>query len=129
MQSVVPLLGRVLLAAIFLWSGAGKVLAFDPTVGYIASKHLPQPQVIAVLAIIAEIAGGIALVVGFRTRLAAAGLLIYTALAAVLFHDFWAVPPAQHLPQMVNFMKNVAICGGFLYVIAYGAGAWSIDRR
>jgi putative oxidoreductase len=129
MQSYIPLAGRILLAAIYLSSGLSKVTGFDGTVGYIASKGLPVPQLLALGSIVVELGAGLMLVLGWKTRWAAATLLVFTALAALLFHNFWSVPPDQAQNQMIHFMKNVAIMGGFLYVFAFGPGAVSLDAK
>ena len=121
-----PLVGRILIAFIFVFSGFGKVAGFDGTVGYIASKGLPLPQLAAIAAIIVELGGGIALVLGWKARWAAAAMLIFTGMAALLFHNFWAVPPEQAQNQMIHFMKNIAIMGGLLYVVIYGSGPLSV---
>jgi putative oxidoreductase len=71
----------------------------------------------------------LALILGFKTRLAAVLLLGFTIVAAVLAHSFWAVPVEQYQAQYINFFKNIAICGGLLYVFVHGAGPISIDRR
>jgi len=122
-----PLAGRILIALIFLLAGFGKLTGFAGTVGYIASKGIPLPQLAAVGAIIVELGGGIMLVVGWKTRLAAAAIFIFTALAALIFHNFWSVPPDQAQNQMIHFMKNISMMGGLLYVVIHGAGALSLD--
>jgi putative oxidoreductase len=123
-----PLAGRILIALIFLFAGFGKITGFESTVGYIASKGLPFPQLIAIGSIIVELGSGIMLVLGWKTRLAAAALLIFTALAALFFHNFWAVSPDQAQNQMIHFMKNLAMMGGMLFVVIHGGGALSLDR-
>ena len=122
-----PLAGRILIALIFVLSGFSKITGFDGTVGYIASKGLPMPSFAALAAIIVELAGGIALIVGWKARWAAAALLVFTASAAVIFHNFWGVPADQAQNQMIHFMKNIAMVGGLLMVIAHGSGAASLD--
>jgi putative oxidoreductase len=117
-----PLAGRILIAFIFIYSGFGKVTGFDGTVGYIASKGLPLPQLAAIAAIIVELGGGILLVTGWKARWAAAAMLVFTGLAALLFHNFWAVGPEQAQNQMIHFMKNVSMMGGLLYVVVFGSG-------
>ena len=129
LQNPLSLAARVLLALIFITSGYAKIGGFDGTVGYIASKGLPMPQLIAVLTIVVELGGGLALLFGWLTRGAALALAAFTLLAAFIFHAFWAVPPEQMMMQQVSFMKNLAIAGGMLAIAAYGAGAWSIDSR
>jgi putative oxidoreductase len=124
-----PLLGRVLIAFIFIFAGFGKVTGFDGTVGYIASKGLPLPQLAAVAAIIVELGGGILLVAGWKARWAAAAMLVFTAMAALLFHNFWAVSAEQAQDQMIHFMKNVSMMGGLLYVVVYGSGPISVDAN
>jgi putative oxidoreductase len=129
LQNVLSLVARVLLAAIFIKSGWGKIGGFDGTVGYIASKGLPMAQVVAALTILVEVGAGLALVVGLFTRWSAAALAAFTLLAAFIFHAYWAVPPEQAMMQNIQFMKNLAIAGGLFAVVAFGAGALSIDAR
>lgn len=122
-----PLIGRILIAIIFVFSGIGKITGFDGTVLYIASKGLPLPQVAAVMAIIVELGGGLLLVFGYKARPAAAVMLIFTFVAAIIFHAFWAVPPDQKQNMMIHFMKNISMMGGLLYVVVYGSGPHSLD--
>lgn len=124
-----PLIGRTLIALIFVWSGFGKITGFEGTVGYIASKGLPLPQLAAIGAIIVELGGGILLILGWKARWAAAAILVFTALAALLFHNFWAMPPEQAQSQMIQFMKNISMMGGLLFVVIHGSGALSADGR
>jgi len=123
------LVGRALLAALFIWSGAGKLAGFAGTAGYIASKGLPMPEVLAALSIFAELGGGLALLFGFRARWAALMLAVFIAVITPIFHNFWAVPEAQVMMQKINFGKNLAIIGGMLMVFAFGPGRFRIDRR
>ena len=122
-----PLAGRILIALIFIFAGYGKITGFEGTVGYIASKGLPLPQLAAIGAIIVELGGGILLVLGWQTRLVAAALFVFTAMTALFFHNFWAVPPDQAQNQMIHFMKNISMMGGQLFVVIHGAGALSLD--
>jgi putative oxidoreductase len=123
-----PLVGRTLIALIFVFSGAGKITGFAGTVGYIASKGLPLASAAAVAAIVVELGGGILLILGWKARWAAAAMFVFTAMAAVLFHDFWAVPPDQVQNTMIHFMKNISMMGGLLYVVVHGSGALSLER-
>ena len=129
MHSVIPLFGRVLLAAMFLLSGAGKPVGFYGLSGFIASVGLPVPHLLALGAMAVDMIGGIMLLLGWKTRWAAAALLIFTGVTALLFHDFWSAPPDQASDQMIEFMKNITIMGGLLYVIAFGAGEMSLDAK
>ncbi len=124
-----PLAGRVLIALIFVLSGFGKLTGFEATINSIASKGVPLPQLAAVTAIVVELGGGIMLMLGWKARWAAAAIAAFTLLAALIFHAFWAAAPAQAHGQMVHFMKNIAICGGLLYVVVYGSGPMSLDGR
>jgi putative oxidoreductase len=122
-----PLVGRLLIAAIFVFSGFGKITGFEGTVGYIASKGLPLPQAGAVLAIIVELGGGILLILGWKTRWAAAAMMLFTLAAAIIFHNFWAVAPDAAQNQMIHFMKNIAMAGGLVYVVVFGSGTLALD--
>ena len=122
------LIGRILIAFIFVFSGFGKITGFDGTVGYIASKGLPLPQLAAIASIIVELGGGILLVIGWKARWAAAAMLVFTGMAALFFHNFWAVPADQAQNQMIHFMKNISMMGGLLYAVAYGSGPFNVGR-
>ncbi|WP_309638216.1 DoxX family protein [Methylibium sp.] len=127
-QQFGPLIGRLLIALLFIPAGISKLTGFAGTVGYIASKGLPMPTVAAVIAVVVELGLGLALLVGFKARWAALGLALFTLAAGVLFHNFWAVPPEQVMAQQINFFKNLAIVGGLLFIVAFGAGPKAIDK-
>ena len=129
LQNPLALAGRILLALIFITSGFAKITGFGGTVGYIASKGLPMASVVAVLAIVVEFGGGLAVAFGFLTRWAALALAVFSVLAGIIFHNYWAVPAEQVMMQQINFWKNISIAGGFLVLAAYGAGAISIDAK
>jgi len=124
-----PLGGRILLALLFVHSGFGKLMAFDATAGYIASKGLPLPQLGAAIAIVVELIGGILLVLGWQTRWVAAAIFVFLIPTTVIFHAYWAVDAAQMRGQQIQFFKNLCIMGGMLYVMAFGAGPLSLDNR
>ena len=121
--------GRVLLALMFILAGFGKFAALQGTAGYIASKGLPLPSVLALGAGVLELVGGIALAVGFKARWAALALAVFTLVASVIFHNYWALPAEQQMVQQLMFMKNIAITGGLLLVFSLGAGPASFDAR
>jgi putative oxidoreductase len=129
LQHATVLVGRILLGLIFVISGFGKIAGFEGTVGYIGSKGLPMPQVIAGLTILLELVGGLALMAGFYTRQVAVALAAFTLLAGLIFHNFWAVPEAQKMVQNLMFMKNLSVVGGLLVLAAIGPGNWSLDAR
>jgi putative oxidoreductase len=116
------LAGRIFLAAIFLISGLGKIGAYAGTAGYMASVGVPGALLPAVIAV--EVLGAIAIIVGWKTRITALLLAGFTLLAGVLFHNNFG-----DQIQMIMFLKNVSITGGFLLLVANGAGALSLDRR
>jgi len=129
MQKPLSLIGRLLLAALFLPAGISKISGFSGTVGYIASAGLPLPELGAAIAIVVEVGGALALILGFGTRWAALALALFTLVATVVFHNFWAVPADQMMVQQLMFFKNVAVVGGLLVLAAFGAGAFSMDAR
>lgn len=129
LQNPLSLAGRLLLAALFLPAGIGKISGFAGTVGYISSAGLPLPTVAAAVAILVEVGGGLALVAGFGTRLAALVLALFTLVASFFFHAYWGVPAEQAFVQQLLFFKNIGVVGGLLVLAAHGAGAWSLDAK
>ena len=127
--NTLALVGRILLALIFVNAGFHKIGGFEGTAGYIASKGLPLPQVLAALTVALELGGGILLVVGYRTRLVALLFFLWLIPTTFIFHKFWGIDAAQVQNQMNHFMKNVAIMGVMLLVAAFAPGAYSVDRR
>ena len=130
LQGVGSLLGRVLLAAIFLGSAAmNHIPNFNGVVQMMAKEGVPMPTASHVIAIALMLVGGILLVLGYYARFGATLLLVFLILAAYYFHDFWTLDAAAAQEQQIHFMKNVAMMGGMLIIIANGPGAWSIDGR
>ena len=128
-QNTLNLFGRFLIAALFLPAGIAKLTGFDGTVGYIHSVGLPAPAAAASLALIVEILGGVALLVGYQTRIVAIGLAIFTVLASIAGHAFWAAPVDAAFIAQLLFFKNIAVTGGLLVLASSGAGSISIDGR
>ncbi len=124
-----PLVARLLMVALFLPAGLNKITGFEGTVGYIASVGLPLATVGAVVAIVVEVVGSLALLAGFATRWAALALALFTLSASVFFHNYWAMPAEQQFVQQLMFFKNLGVVGGLLALAAAGAGAWSLDAR
>lgn len=120
MQSFVILLGRIGLALIFILSGVGKLRGYDAAATYMVAHNLPAG--LLPLVIFVELGGGLAILFGFLTRLAAIGLFVFTLLAAAFFHDNFA-----DSAQLINFEKNIAIAGGFLVLAACGPGRVALD--
>jgi putative oxidoreductase len=129
LQDTLALIGRLILAWFFVPAGWGKIAGFAGTVGYATSAGLPMPQVGVAIALVIELVGGLMLLVGWRARWAALALAVFVVVAALFFHNYWAVPEAQQMMQKLNFTKNLAIAGGLLAFAAFGAGRWSLDGR
>jgi len=120
---------RVLIALMFVIAGLSKFGNLAGTAGYIASKGLPLPVALAFLTAALEVIGGLAILVGFQARSAAFALAVFTLVASVLFHNYWAMPADQQMVQQLMFMKNLSVAGGLLLLAALGAGAYSLDAR
>jgi len=125
--SVVPLAGRLLISTIFIFSGLSKIPAHAAMAGFAASKGLPAPDLAIWLAAAVEILGGLAILLGFQTRIAAWLLFLYLIPTSIVFHNFWAMQGMEKMDGQAHFFKNIAIMGGLLFVATFGAGAYSID--
>jgi putative oxidoreductase len=128
-QGLPLLVARVLLALIFVTAGFSKLTGLQGTAGYIGSVGLPAPMLLAVAAGVVELVAGILVIVGWQARWAALALAGFTAVASVLFHNYWAMPAEQQMMQQLMFMKNVSIVGGLLVLFVFGAGSLSLDAR
>lgn len=128
-QNVLNLIGRLLIVALFLPAGLGKISGFEGTLGYFASLGIPAPVFALVVTIVIEVIGSIALLVGFHTRLVAIVMAIFTLLAAVTGHAYWAAPADAAFIAQLLFFKNIAVMGGLLVLASAGAGSFSIDGR
>lgn len=128
-RATTALIGRILIAAIFVVSGIAKLTDTAGTAGYMTAVGLPQATTLAIIAGIAEVAGGVAIAFGFLGRLAALGLILFMIPTTLLFHNFWALEGAEAKMQLVNFMKNLGIMGGLLLLYAHGPGRYSVDAR
>jgi putative oxidoreductase len=122
--TVIPVIGRILLATIFVLSGFGKLMAPAATIGYIESSGLPFATLGLAIAIAVELGGGLLLAAGYKTRLVAAVLAGFSIVTGLAFHH--AIGDQN---QMIHLLKNFAMAGGLLQVVAFGAGAYSIDNR
>lgn len=116
------LLGRLLLSLIFIISGVGKIMGYAGTQGYMESMGVPEFMLPIV--IILELLGGIAILIGFKTRLFALLFIGFNVVSALVFHSDFG-----DQTQMTMFMKNIAIAGGFLMLFAHGAGSYSVDNH
>lgn len=118
-----PFAGRLLIGLPFAMSGFGKLAALGPTRQMIAAAGLPFPALALAGAIVVELGGGLSLIAGFRTRLVAAALAIFSIATALSFHSNFA-----DQNQMIHFLKNIMITGGLLQIVAFGSGALSLDN-
>ena len=122
-QDYLPTLARVLMCSLFIWDGVLQLRDPAGAVQYFASVNVPVPNIAVWVSIAVHLLGGIAILVGFMTRWAAAALLLLC-----LYTAFGVHLPAGDMDNMMNFYKNLVMAGGFLYIIAYGAGALSFDK-
>jgi putative oxidoreductase len=122
MISFLQLAGRILLSIIFIWAGWGKLLGFAATIGYFDKIGLPLPPAAAAVAVFMELGVGLALLAGLFTRLSGAALAAWCIVTALVAHTNFADRNME-----IHFLKNVAMTGGLLYVVAFGAGAYSLD--
>ena len=127
-KNVAALVGRVLLALMFVWAGFGKIIGYEGTAGWMASAGMPMVGVFLPLAILVELGGGIALIVGFKARWVALALAGFTLVASLIFHNSWTMTGDAVMTNMLFFYKNVAVIGGMLMVFAFGPGRISVDR-
>lgn len=123
------LMGRALIAAIFLRSGAEKIVNFGGTAAMMSAKGMPYSDYLLIAAIAIELVAGLALVFGYKVRWAAAALIVFLVPATLIFHNYWAADAAQLQNQTNHFFKNVAILGALVFVMGVGAGAASVDNR
>jgi putative oxidoreductase len=122
MNNYLNLAGRVLLAQIFLIAGIGKIMGYAGTQAYMSSMGVPGALLPLVIAL--EIGGGLALILGWKTKWVAYALAAFTVVAALIFHH-----NLGDAMQKINFMKNLAIAGGFLILAVTGPGALSLDKK
>jgi putative oxidoreductase len=128
-QTGMALIGRLLIAAIFLVSGINQLTDIPGTVAHMTRVGIPYADTLAIVAGAAEVLGALALVFGLLTRVGAVGLILFMIPATLIFHAFWNYEGAERMPQMVNFMKNLGLIGGLAAIAAFGAGRASLDYR
>lgn len=125
-ENLAALIGRFLISFIFIFSGYHKILDFAGTVAHTASKGMPFPEFLIVIAIIIEIVAGLMVLLGWHARIGAIALIIFIIVVSLVFHAYWTYPPAQAVLQSQMFWKNFAMLGGLLYIFAFGAGKYSL---
>ena len=128
-ENVTNLVGRVLIAGLFLPAGFSKLMGFEGTVGYFSSLGLAIPAALAVAVIVIEILGGVTLLLGYKTRITAVILALFTLGASIIGHAYWSVPADQVFIAKLLFYKNIAIIGGLLILASAGSRQLSIDHK
>lgn len=123
-----PLLGRILIAQIFLLSGISKVTGFAGTAAAIAGKGLPMAEVLVVISIIVEIGAGLMILLGWKARLGALVLFLWMIPVTLAFHNYWTMSGMEAYINQIMFQKNLAMMGAMLYIMAFGSGPYSLKR-
>src|SRR5580698_2464442 len=119
-----PFIGRLMIGLPFVMSGISKLGAYGATTGMISAVGLPFPPLAFAVAVAVELGGGVLLLAGYRVRFVATAMAVFALATAVSFHSNFA-----DQNQMIHFLKNVMMAGGLLQIVAFGAGALSVDNR
>ncbi|MEM9353408.1 MAG: DoxX family protein [Planctomycetota bacterium] len=129
-QGAASLAARLMIAGIFVMSAVGnKIPNFSGVAEVMAGEGVPAPKVALAGAIAFLVVGGLSLAAGYRARIGAGLLLVFLALATYYFHDFWNFDGPEKQGEMIQFLKNVSLMGGLLFIVANGAGGMSLDAR
>lgn len=123
-KNVISLIARILLSALFLWSAVNKILNPAGTQQYMTAKGIPLVGLLYLATVVVELGGGLSVLLGYKTRIGAIALAIFLVPATLIFHTNFA-----DQIQQIMFMKNLAIFGGLLMLVQYGAGRISLDRH
>ncbi len=123
------LAGRILLSIIFIVSACAKIMEWNGTVHMMAAKGLPFPAVLLGISTAIELIGGLAMLLGLYSRLSATIVFLYLIPVTLIMHNFWSVPASQMNIQLVNFLKNLAIMGGLLFLSGFGPGRFALGRE
>ena len=129
MQNVFSLVGRLMIAYLFIPAGISKITGFSGSVGYANAMGMPMPELGVGIGALIEILGGVAVLLGLKARWGALALAFFTLVASFVFHAYWNLPADQAMMQQLMFNKNIAIVGGLLVLAAFGAGRFSLDAR
>lgn len=129
LQSTTNFIGRFLIVVLFLPAGISKLTGFDGTVGYFSSIGIAMPAIAVVATIVVEVIGSLLLLVGYKTRMVAFGLAIFTLVASITGHAYWATPSEHAYVAQLLFFKNIAVIGGLLVLASAGAGSISVDSK
>lgn len=125
-KNILLLLARILMSALFIGAAISKLINWDGTIAYMASKNMPYISTLLPAAITVELVGGLAILLGYFTRVGAVALVLFVISAATIFHDFWNIEGSKRMLEMTMFMKDFAIISGLLYISSFGPGRYSI---
>ncbi len=132
LAGITNLLGRIAIAFLFIGAALGNLIPnWSNAIGYMEANGMPGGALAHFLlfgAVSFQLLGGVALVLGVYTRVGLLLLIVFLIPATVIFHDFWTLPPAEQQPQVIHFMKNLAVLGALLFILGSGAGPFSVDR-
>ena len=129
-RGLLAVLGRLMIAAIFLLSAVGnKIPRFNDVAQLMEQQGVPEPKILLGGAIAFLVLGSISIILGYKARIGAFLLLAFLGAATYYFHDFWRAPPEAQQDEMIAFMKNLSLMGTMVFLIANGAGPWSLDNR
>ena len=123
-QSPIALVGRILIAAVFLWQGYAKLIDFTATVGYARAAGMPLPEVGVAIGAVIELLGSALLIFGFQIRVVALIMAGFSIATALIFHR-----DLKNFDEAIHFWKDLCIAGGLLQIVAFGGGGYSIDAR
>ncbi len=124
-SNLLILLARICISSLFLWGGTSKVLHWKETVAYMQTKKIPGSILPA--AMLLQIVGGLSVLLGFEARIGALLLIVFIIPAAAKLHDFWNILEAEKITQKTLFMRDVAVLGGLLLLLATGAGRFAFN--
>ena len=127
LENSISMIGRVCFSAIFVMAGFHKVAYYSDTLATMLQQNIPYSEILLIVSIVLELGGGLLVLLGWHTRFGALLLFLFIIPVTFYFHDFWTVEPADVANQVHHFMKNLAMMGGALYILAHGAGRYSID--
>jgi putative oxidoreductase len=123
------LAGRILIGALFLFTGISKLTEWASTAGFMTAKGVPMTPTLLVAAIAVELLGALAIIAGFQVRLAAWALATYLIPTTLIFHNFWAMQGMERHENLIQFLKNMSIMGGLLVMAGAGPGKISLEHE